>query len=87
MSLWNKSRGVISSIENKKHNVLFKSLSDPEIKIFINATSIQQVKETKLLVITLDNILSGTQHIHTLDNKMGQTFAVVGRCLKYFTPD
>ncbi len=60
--------------------------SEPELKLFINNTPIQQVKETKLLGITPDNRLSWSKHIDTIVKRMGKTLAVLRRCKTYLTP-
>lgn len=61
--------------------------AEPELRLCIEGTSIQQVKETKLLGITLDDKLSWSKHIDTIVNKMGKALAVVRRCRNHLTPD
>lgn len=58
---------------------------EPELKVYINNILIQQVKETKLLGIILDNKLSWSKHNDNTVKGMGKVLAVVRRCRKYFT--
>jgi hypothetical protein len=52
----------------------------------MNGVAVEQVKETKLVGVTLDCKLSWSKHIDSMLVKMGRGLAIIKRCSAFFTP-
>ena len=55
----------------------------PVLNLCINKLSIQQVQETKLLGVILDNKLSWTKQINNTITKMGRAISIIKRCASF----
>lgn len=68
----------------------YLALTTPSVKIQlnlrINDVCINQVHETKLLGIVIDNKLSWTKHINKITAKMGGVISAIRRCATCLTP-
>lgn len=58
---------------------------EPLLNILINDVKVNQVRETKLLGVTLDERLSWSTQINKTIAKMGAGISVIKRCAKYLT--
>lgn len=85
---WVKRNKLIPNV-SKTNCILFGSShiisSNPQLNIRINVISINQVQETKLLGITIDNKLSWKKHINKILAKMGNGISVIRRYATFLT--
>ncbi len=59
---------------------------NPQLHLKIKEVSINQVQETKLLGVVIDDKLTWKTHINKIVNKMGNGISVIRRCKAYLTP-
>lgn len=85
---WIKDNQLILNIPKTKMIIIGSKTSlreEPNITLNIERETIEQVKEVKLLGITIDNKLSWVNHIENIIAKMGKILAVIRRCSIFFT--
>ena len=86
---WVGSNKLILNISKTK-SILFGSrhrlAKNPELKLVINVTNIEQVDSIKLLGLTIDSSLSWSKHINNIVVKMGNGIRVTRKCSEFITP-
>lgn len=86
---WVERNELVLNI-SKTNSMVFGSnhtiSKNPMLNLRINDVSINQVHETKLLGITIDNKLSWTKHINKITAKMGSGISAIRRCSSFLTP-
>lgn len=86
---WITNNKMVLNISKTKSIVFgtkYSLRSKPQLNLSLNNVAVEQVQEIKLLGVTLDSILSWSEHIDLLVQKMGRNISVVRRCSPFLTP-
>lgn len=88
VSAWVESNRLVLNISKTKC-IAFGSRStlacDPQLKLTMSVVPVEEVKITKLLGVTLDGLLTLSEHIENIISKMGKGICMIWKCFSYLT--
>lgn len=72
----------LTKVPNRELGIL---ACDPQLKLAMPVVPIEEVKITKLLRVTLDGLLTLSEHIENIISKMGKGICMIWKCFSYLT--
>lgn len=86
---WIESNKLVLNISKTKAIVLGSRhmlCKNPQLKLSIGSTDIEQVNTIKLLGVTIESSLSWSKHINNIVVKMGRGIGMTRKCSAFITP-
>ena len=86
---WIECNKLVLNISKTKAIVLgsrYMLGKNPQVKLSIGTTHIEQVNTIKLLGVTIDSSLSWSKHINNIVIKMGRGIGMARKCSAFITP-